>query len=111
MKKIGIVFILFFIMSCSGIPPKPKIYYDDFESMDEAEIVSQKSVEQMNSLNKKDHDCVHKFVKNYQKSVLDYCIATDGGNGVGGGCAHIALGWSVALTRKAFSECGISTRF
>lgn len=52
-------------MACSDISTKPKSFFEEYECMEKAEIAYQKSVEQMNLLNKKDSDCVNKFVKNY----------------------------------------------
>lgn len=39
-------------MACSDISTKPKSFFEEYECMEKAEIAYQKSVEQMNLLNK-----------------------------------------------------------
>ena len=94
------------VITVSAANPKgnPKI-----PRLDYTRKQNEKILEQVNSLGKKDAECVWSFKKAYQKSLFDYCEKTGKGANVGGGCHHTAYAWSLhsGVTVKAFEKCKI----
>jgi len=68
----------------------------------DAEILAQ-----FNSLQGDQKRCADAYVRAYQQSLLDHCVATDGGKNVGGGCHHVAYAWSIhtRVLELAIEQC------
>ncbi|WP_390449923.1 hypothetical protein, partial [Pseudoalteromonas sp. MTN2-4] len=63
-------------------------------------------LERVNSLEGKEKECLNNFISDYQKSLYEYCEATDGGNNIGGGCHHVAYAWSIT---SSVLEAGLAS--
>lgn len=83
------ILLIFSALGCSNValqnPKIPDRKYSDEEN--------QVMLERVNSLAGK--GCLNHFVSDYQKSLYEYCKATDGGKSIGGGCHHVAYAWSI----------------
>jgi hypothetical protein len=56
--------------------------------------------------------CADEFIRDYQKSLFDYCEATGSGENVGGGCSHVAYAWSLhtRVFELGLEECASAVR-
>lgn len=99
--------MLLFVSACTSSeiedPAIPIVKY--------SEEFRDKNRERVNSLKGEDKDCVNNFVKSYQESLLEYCELTNGGENIGGGCAHVAYAWSIhtEVLVRALNQCKTST--
>jgi hypothetical protein len=71
-------------------PLNPEIPRGTYTAERDAEVLAQ-----YNSMGGKQKRCGEAFVRTYQKALFDYCVVTDGGKNVGGGCHHAAYAWSI----------------
>ena len=91
-----------FIFGCSiAAIDDPKIHNRKFSDEDN-QIIHTK----VNSLVGQEKECLNIFINDYQKSLYEYCEATDGGDDIGGGCNHVAYAWSIT---SSVLEAGLSS--
>ncbi|CAD5271185.1 putative integron gene cassette protein [Alteromonas sp. 38] len=62
------------------------------------EAESKNILDQVNSLEGEPKACLDSFINEYQKGLFEYCEATEGGENIGGGCAHVAYAWSITTS-------------
>jgi hypothetical protein len=77
--------------NCNAAEPvDPTIPRGTYTAEQEAEVLAK-----FNSMQGERKRCGNEYVRAYQKSLFDYCVATDGGKNIGGGCDHVAYAWSI----------------
>ena len=66
---------------------------------------------QFNSMQGDLKQCGYTYIRDYQKSLYEYCTSTDGGKGIGGGCDHVAYAWSIhtRILELAFEHCSTAS--
>ncbi len=80
----------------------PRIPHGEFTEDENSQIL-----EKVNALKGTNEECLNTFISDYQRSLYDYCEATNGGENIGGGCAHVAYAWSVtsSVLEQALNSC------
>jgi len=86
----------------AATPVDPRIPKGSYTSEQEAEVLAQ-----FNAMQGLQKDCGDAYTRAYQESLYKYCVATDGGKNIGGGCDHVAYAWSLhtKVLELAFEHC------
>jgi len=89
--------------NCNAAEPvNPAIPRGTYTAEREAEVLAK-----FNSMQGEQKRCGEAYIRAYQKSLFDYCVATDGGKNIGGGCGHVAYAWSLhtRVVELALERC------
>ena len=68
-------------------------------------------IRRYNSAPENKKPCLSEYIRNYQGSLFKYCVATDGGKNIGGGCDHVAYAYSIheGVLELALEKCKVPT--
>jgi hypothetical protein len=101
--KLGVLFMVILLSGCASKKlQNPRIPSGNITSA-ESDLI----LDEINSLQGEAKECKKRYIKNYQRSLYEYCKDTDGGKGIGGGCEHEAYAWSItsSVLKSALESC------
>ena len=90
-----LLFIALTVISGCASPPEPSARNAGSESI----------VARFNALKGSEAECRSDFVNGYRKSTYDHCVATGGGDGIAGGCDHVARTVGDDVLEQAILAC------